>query len=171
MPELTKAPEAARIEELKQWLRIEDGREEPLLHQLLRAATEVVESHLGFLLIQRELEWAGRLCDGAVRLAGGPVQSLVSVTVEGTDEALAARIEPGAGAGAIVIVDGGADTSVRIRYVAGSASDWNGLPEAVRLGVLRLAAHMYAHRDADDDVGIPIAVIRLLAPFRIRRMR
>ena len=30
------------------------------------------------------------------------------------------------------------------------AADANGLPEALRHGIVRLAAHLYTHRDAED---------------------
>jgi hypothetical protein len=51
------------------------------------------------------------------------------------------------------------------------ALTWDELPEAIRLGVLRLAAHLHlAHRDNPDDLGPPEGVAALLRPWRRRRI-
>jgi uncharacterized phiE125 gp8 family phage protein len=50
------------------------------------------------------------------------------------------------------------------------APDWTGLPEALRQGVVRLAAHFYTHRTAAEDEGPPAAVTALWRPWRRMRL-
>lgn len=168
-----KAPLAALLDELKLWLRIEEQLEDALLYQLLRAATEAVEAHVGCLLIAREVEERGRVRHGWMRLASRPVRSLIWVRrEEGETQTpiVDARLDCGGPGPAMLACPGVHDAEVRVRLVAGSVDNWNGLSEALRLAVVRLAAHFYAHRDGDGDAGIPAAVLRMLAPFRTRRL-
>jgi uncharacterized phiE125 gp8 family phage protein len=50
------------------------------------------------------------------------------------------------------------------------AADWNDIPEAVRFGILRHAAHLYAHRDNPAASAMPSAVQALWQPFRKVRL-
>ncbi len=173
MLESEKAATVAPLEELKAFLRIEDSTEDGLLAGLLRAATEAVEAWLGWLLIAREMTQREAVAAAAVRLRATPVQALLAVTNAGDGAVIAdAALEIsrfGVGCVSLAGVDEGAQ--VIVRYRAGLAEDWNGLPEPVRLGVLRAAAHFYAHRDGAEDGGLPPAVARLVSPWRVKRMR
>ena len=42
--------------------------------------------------------------------------------------------------------------------------------EALRLGIIRLVAHLYTHRDRDDVGGVPTAVVALWRPWRRMRL-
>lgn len=173
MSEGENAPVTVLLEELKQWLRIEDGGQDALLYQLLHAATEAVEAQLGGLLIVREVEESGWLCDGRLRLAARPVRELVSaVVIDGEEEAEFAdsRLDRRGDGSAVVLFPGMREGLVRVRFRAGGVADWNGVSEAVRLAVMRLAAHFHVHRDGDDDRGIPATVMQMLAPHRVRRL-
>ena len=55
-------------------------------------------------------------------------------------------------------------------YSAGLAADWNGIPEPLRLGIVRLVSHFYSHRDAPDAGGVPAAVAALWRPWRRMRL-
>lgn len=59
-------------------------------------------------------------------------------------------------------------------FTAGSfaeASEWADLPEAVRHGIVRLAAHQFRQRDDDRGAGLPpAAVAALWRPFRRLRV-
>lgn len=164
------SPPAVLLDELKSYLRIEGAEEDALLLWLLRAATEAVEAWLGWLLIEREVEERRTVTGGEVALQSAPARSLVSVT--DTD----ASVWPGAlqvsrfGVGRVTLAGLADGADVTVRYRAGLSTDWNGLPEPVRLGVLRAAAHFHAHRDAGTDAGLPPAVARLVSPWRARRM-
>ena len=63
------------------------------------------------------------------------------------------------------------EKKVSVGYVAGLADDPNGVPEAVRQGIVRLAAHLYVHRDAANGGGPPAAVTALWRPWRRLRLR
>ena len=178
MVAIDRAPPGAALAELKAFLRIETSLEDALLTGLLLAATESVEALLGQLMFERPVAERGVLSDGGLRLAAGPVRSLVSVETIGTDGMLsvapdgAARLLIGAhGEGRIDAPELPEGVGVQVRYLAGLAGDWNGVPEVLRLCVIRTAAHFHTHRDAPDDPGIPPAVQRMLGPWRARRIR
>jgi uncharacterized phiE125 gp8 family phage protein len=56
-----------------------------------------------------------------------------------------------------------------IRFDAGYAADWAGMPADLAQAVILLAAG-YFGQDADTESGVPAAVARLLEPFRALRL-
>lgn len=106
------------------------------------------------------------------RLGRTPVRAITAVEAlpaEGAPTALpsggyAIDIDAN-GDGWVRVIDDGA-ARVRVRFEAGLAAEWNGLPDALRQGVVRLTAHLFAHRDAADDAGPPAAVTALWRPWR-----
>jgi uncharacterized phiE125 gp8 family phage protein len=173
-----KGPPVAALGELKAYLRVEDVAEDALLAGLLRAASETVEAMLGVLLFERGVEEHGVLASDGMRLTAEPVRSLVSVATidaDGSETILATdqvRMRTSTHGEGFLVVDGiAAGTIVVARYRAGMATDWNWVPDVLRLAVVRAAAHFHAHRDARDDAGLPPAVQRMLAPWRARRIR
>ena len=50
------------------------------------------------------------------------------------------------------------------------AADWNGIPEPLRHGIIRLVAHLFTHRDAADAGPPPTAVAAMWRPWRRLRM-
>ena len=178
MAGIEKAPPAAALAELKAYLRIEDNGEDALLSALLRAATETVEAMLGLLLFEREVVERGDVRGGVLGLAAEPARSLVgaeAVAIDGTSRTLGAgeaQFRVGRYGEGRLEVSGLPDCQqLLVRYRAGMASDWNWVPEVLRLSVIRAAAHFHSHRDAPDDPGIPPAVRRMLSPWRARRVR
>lgn len=73
------------------------------------------------------------------------------------------------GEGWVRVTNAGEARRVRVSYRAGMAAEWAGLPDALRHGIVRLAAHLYTHRAAAADEAPPAAVTALWRPFR--RMR
>jgi uncharacterized phiE125 gp8 family phage protein len=59
---------------------------------------------------------------------------------------------------------------VRVGFTAGLATEWSEVPEPLRQGVVRLAAHLYTHRAASDGAGPPAAVTALWRPWRRMRL-
>jgi uncharacterized phiE125 gp8 family phage protein len=174
---IEKAPPAAALGELKLFLRIEDSREDALLAGLLRAATETVEAMLGLLLFEREVEERGIARSGSLVLTAEPARTLVLARLEladGTQRtlgALEASLRTDAhGCGQLTLQGVSDGTDVVVRYRAGMASDWNWVPESLRLAVIRVASHFFSHRDAPDDPGIPPSVRRMISPWRARRL-
>lgn len=75
-----------------------------------------------------------------------------------------------AGNGWVRVPDAGTATRVDVRYTAGLGADWNGVPEPLRQGIVRLVSHLHARRDASDDSGVPMAVVALWRPYRRMRL-
>ncbi len=76
-----------------------------------------------------------------------------------------------AGDGWVRIVAPGGAARIAVTYSAGLATGWGGLPEPLRQGIVRLASHLFAHRDADDEGAPPAAVAALWRPWRRMRLR
>lgn len=173
-----QAEPAAVTGELKAHLRLEDALEDALLAGWLRTATEVVETELGALLLERGVTDEAVVRCGAVPLALGPVRLVDGVDVRdaaGAWQPLAAAafslMAPVDGAARVNFAGLAEGAVVRVRYRAGLATARNGLPETVRQAVVRLAAHWYANRDGADAAAMPPALRQMLAPLRRRRLR
>lgn len=159
------------LEEAKAWLRLEGSADDALVAGLVRAAGALCEAFVGRVLVRRELLeelWAP--ADGGwARLAQGPVSAILGVEAVATDGSAAAL--PVAEYAVAIDADGDgwvrapAGRRLRVRYVAGLAADWNGVPEPLRHGVARLAAHL--HREGGEAGGAPpAAVTALWRPWR-----
>lgn len=166
------APDVVAIQELKGFLRIEDENEDALLFDMLRAATSTVEQWLGQLLLWRDLEEKAQARDGTVRLAWGPVVAIDGVQVDLPDGTtlLLDREEWDVvwlpGGGAWLRLSDRTCPHCLVRYRAGLAADWNGVPEPLRLAVIRCAAHFHATRDNPAAAALPAVVRQLVEPFR-----
>ena len=58
-----------------------------------------------------------------------------------------------AGEGWVRVTRWGAFKQIRVSYEAGLAAEAEALPEALRHGIVRLAAHLYTHRDRENGAG------------------
>jgi len=165
------------LEEARAFLRIETGGEDALLAGLLRSATDLCEAFTGHALIVRDVAEILGAGSGWRRLERAPVRAIAGVTglpAEGAPFALAAdayAIEIDAqGEGWVRVTRPGAAGRVCVAYTAGMAEEWNGVPEALRQGILRLAAHLFTQRDGARDAGPPAAVTALWRPWRRMRL-
>lgn len=164
----------ASLAEAKAFLRIETAADDALVAGLIRTATALCEAFTGQALLDRETSETVGDASGWRRLGLSPVRAITGVARIGTD-GVAGPIAPGdtetdidaRGDGWVRARDGG---RLRVTYRAGIATDWNGVPEPLRQGLLRLVAHLYAHRDAPDDAGPPAAVAALWRPWRRMRL-
>jgi uncharacterized phiE125 gp8 family phage protein len=170
------AGEAAR-EQAKAYLRIGHEVDDALIDQLMAAAIGHGEGFTGQQLIARTVDETIAPCARWTRLGRSPVSAMEAVSL--------LPVEPGgetplavdgyaididaAGDGWIRIV-AATQARVRVQYRAGIAADWAGLPEALRHGAIRLAAHLYSHRDAADEGAPPAAVAALWRPWRRMRL-
>ena len=167
----------ASVAEAKAFLRIEHGAEDAEIAAFVESASALCEAFTGQLLIAREVSEVVPVAPGWRRLAGTPVRAILEV---GAVLADGSGIALPAGAYAIDI-DGNGDgwvrsvgalgggSRLRVRYRAGLAENWDGVPEPLRHGVLRPAAHLHGHRD--DEAGPPAAVTALWRPWRRMRLR
>ena len=162
------------LDEARAYLRIDE--EDPSLSAAILAAIGHAENFTRTVLIRRTAREIVSASSGWQILQVAPVQSISSVTgipAEGAPFVLAAtawEAKIGSRGEAYVrIIQPGIAGRAEIACLAGLAADWAALPEALRLGLLRLTAHFHAHRDAAGDPGPPAAALALLLPWR--RMR
>lgn len=176
MATIAPAPAPAAVAEVKALLRIATDDEDALIAGFVRSAAASCEAFTGRALIARE-EREVIAANGAwQRLAAAPVRSIDAVAAlpaNGVETVLAAEgyaIDvDAAGEGWVrVPARGGAKRAVA-RFSAGLAVDWNGVPEPLRQGIVRLAAHLYGARGEREAVP-PASVAALWRPWRRVRM-
>lgn len=179
MVEMEKPPPAlvAGLAEAKAYLRIDGAEEDALLAGLIRSATGLCEAFTGQALIARPVTETVPATGDWRRLERTPVRAIGGVSLYPPDgaatalpaDAFAVDIDSG-GDGWVRVPGARHGARVRVDYEAGMAADWNGVPEALRQGVVRLVAHLHAHRDTADDAGPPAAVAALWRPYRRMRL-
>jgi uncharacterized phiE125 gp8 family phage protein len=161
------------VDEAKTYLRIENEEEDGVIAALLAATLRLAEQMVGQMLIIREVSERLPVSSAWQRLGTGPVIAIESVTgipAEGASFALpvsayALDID-GGGDGWVRVIQPGSAGRIDIVYASGLAAGWDSLPDGLRLGTLRLLAHLYSHRDAAGDEGPPPAVAALFRPYR-----
>lgn len=172
----------AALGELKDWLGIAPatGAEDATLVALLRAALEACEAFTGALPLQAGCEELLAPAPGWQGLATRPVQAITAVQRVPVDGARS-DLPPAAyaldlavdGGGRVRLLDPAPTGRIAVRFTAGLAADWASLPDGLRHGVVRLAAHLYRQRDpalaqAGEGAGAtpPAAVAALWRPWR-----
>ncbi|MGQ0660228.1 head-tail connector protein [Sphingosinicella sp.] len=165
------------LAELKADGRIATSEEDALLAGLARAATDLCESFTGSLLIAREVSETVAAGTAWTRLGAAPVRSIGPVAAIGLDGAEALLPADGyavdidaAGDGWVRLTAARTERRLQVSYVAGLAGDANGVPEALRLGIARLAIHYFASRDTEKPGSPPAAVTALWRPWRRLRL-
>lgn len=168
--------DADAIAQARAYLRIEGGHEDAMLATLLGTALAVAESFTGQIALRRAVI-ESMPADGAWhRLVAMPVAAVTGVEALAADgtatalpiEAYAVDLD-GTGGGWVRIAPGAARRA-RVTAEAGLAADWAGLPDGYRQGAIRLAAHLFTHRDAGDEHGPPAVVAALWRPHRRMRL-
>jgi uncharacterized phiE125 gp8 family phage protein len=176
---ISEAPPAPiQLAEVKAFLRIATSEEDALLAGLVRAAADTCEAFTGRALIMRAVEERLAASTAWARLGAAPVaaiEAMAALAADGTATALA----PGdygididaAGEGWVRLLRAIGEKRISVSYRAGMAADPNALPESLRHGIARLAAHLYTHRDRPDASAPPAAVTALWRPWRRLRLR
>lgn len=167
----------AALAELKQWLGITGTNEDALLSGLLSASLDLCESFTGQVPLETVREERLNLPTGWKRLVSLPVQAITSVeqiAAGGSRSVLPASdyevdIEA-AGSGCFRLTNPSSGGAFAVRLVAGIAPDWASLPDALRHGIIRLAAHNYRDRDAAEPLSPPASVAALWRPWRRLRL-
>ena len=166
--EMTTSPlPPAALHELKAWLRTDTSTEDALLFAQIRAAVDMAGRFMGQPLLATDCAEEIPITGGWQRLGVGGVLSITSALVD------AVPLPPTAwemdidrhGVGWVRVLAQGAMSRVRILYRAGLASNWDAVPEALRQGVIRYAAHLYATRDTGDSAP-PAAVTAFWRPWK-----
>lgn len=170
------APEA--LDELKNWLAISIPQDDVSLTALLSSAAEMCEAFTRQMPLEVQAEEMLPATHDWQCLSTHPVQAITSVEqvlADGT------RTPLGSGSHAIdLTADGGARVRllspsasgrIAVQFTAGIAPSWASLPEGLRHGIIRLAAHNYRQRDLDAAKAVPpAAVAALWSPWRRLRL-
>lgn len=168
----------AALDDLKDWLGITTPREDAALERLLRTALGTCEAFTGQMPLSTLCEELLPVSRNWQSLATRPVQAIAAVEavrLDGTRSALspadyAIDLEPGGGA-IVRVLQAGPARRVAVRFTAGLASTWNALPDGLRHGALRLAAHHYRQREHGAGEPLPpAAVAALWRPWRRLRI-
>ena len=170
------APEA--LAELKLWLGITTAQDDAPLDDLLRTALEMCEGFTGSMPLIAECEEVLPLsCDWQM-LATQPVQAITAISgiaADGTPTALAGdawAVELDAdGGGRVLVTSPGVASRIAVRFTAGLAGSWADLPDSLRQGIMRLAAHQHRERESSGAAPLPpAAVAALWRPWRRMRL-
>ena len=164
---------ADALGEAKAYLRMVGSDEDALAARLLRSAGEHCEQFIGKVLLAGLFQETVPASAAWQRLRRSPVQAITAVEALRPDGLAAALPADGyaididaRGEGWIRVTAAGDATRVRVSYGAGLAPQWSGAPEALRQGIVRLAAHFYTHRDEAEGGAPPAAVSALWRPWR-----
>lgn len=173
---LTPAPivvETTALGDAKAYLRIATDDDDALVTMLLAAAIGHGEMFTGRLFLQRAVSETAPVACAWARLGAGPVSAITTVEAGGATlpvEAYAIDIDAN-GDGWVRLTQSGSAKRLTVGYTAGLAPTWEALPEPLRQGAVRLASHLYAHRDEEDGGAPPAAVAALWRPWRRMQLR
>jgi len=160
------------LNEARCWLRLGATIDDAVVAGLVRAATSICEAFIGQWLIVRAGAEILSPTGGAFQPCARPIVGIDGVMLlspGGGDVALDEddyRTVIGRDGTARVTIEDLRDaTRVRIAYRAGIAEGANGIPEAIRQGIVRMTQHLH---DARDGAGAapPAAIAALWQPWR-----
>jgi uncharacterized phiE125 gp8 family phage protein len=165
------------VAELKSHLRIEQDEDDSQLAGFLATAIEQGEAFTRQLFIERRVVDRMPVSSAWQRLHASPVRSILQVQairfaqspVALLPDAYALDIDA-MGEGWTRMVQSTDARQIDVEFRAGIASDWASLPETLRMGVIRLAAHLYTVRDDPSDAGPPALVAAFWLPWRRLRL-
>lgn len=165
------------LDELKQWLAITTSRDDAALTALLHAATDTCEGFTRQMPITTLCEEMVPAMRGWHCLATAPVQAITAISAIASDGTMR-PLDPGTylfdidgdGHGRINLLTSIAESRISVRFTAGLANDWNSLPQGLRHGMIRLAAHYYRDRNDGGERAPPAAVAALWQPWRRMRL-
>lgn len=162
--------------EVKTYLRLDGSDEDELLERLLKTSIGLCETFIGQKLLLQRVDELVRLSNDWRQLSHVPVLELEGIDLlaaNGTAESLTStqwQIDIQDDGVARVRKLAGGPSRARITYLAGMADTWASLPDSLRHGIVRLAAHLYTYRDAAEDQGPPAVVAALWRPWRRYRL-
>ncbi len=170
---------SAALSELKAWLGISRSTDDAELLALMRSAIDLCEGFTGTMPLQSGCEDVLAARGEWLVLSAQPVRAitaLAALDVAGARTALAAsdyELDIDAeGRGLVRLLRPIEQRRLVVTYSAGLADDWAALPEAIRHGVIRLAAHQHRARDDEKKSELlpPAAVAALWRPWRRMRL-
>lgn len=165
------------LAEVKMHLNITRNADDAMLTGYLRTAAALCEQFIGRSLLQRPHREALAVAREWQTLGAQPVVAITGVTGVTADgsrlalasDAYAITITP-QGTGQVRVLRPGSASHIDVHYIAGIAAHWGELPEPLRQGIVRLAAHVHLARDGDGEAAPPTAVSALWRPWRVVRL-
>lgn len=160
------------LNEARSWLRLGATVDDAVVAGLVRAATNICEAFIGQWLVVRAGEEVLPLVAGVFQPSARPIVGVDGVTLllpDGSEAALSGSAYHTAigrdGTARVTVDDPGNAARVRVVYRAGFAEGANGIPEAIRQGIVRMTQHLH---DARDGAGAapPAAIAALWQPWR-----
>jgi len=170
-------PGSAATAAAKAYLRVETADEDALIARTIASAAGLCEAFTGQTLIRRAFAETLPRSGAWQRLGRTPVSAVTGVDEmrpDGSQAPLAPdayAVDIDANGDGWVRVSGAGGGRVRVAYQAGLSETWEAAPEALRQGILRLAAHFYTHRSDAGDAAPPAAVTALWRPWRRLRLQ
>lgn len=170
---------SAALSELKAWLGISRSTDDAELLALMRSAIDLCEGFTGTMPLQSGCEDVLAARGEWQVLSAQPVRAitaLAALDAAGARTALAASDYEfdidAEGRGLVRLLRPIEQRRLVVTYSAGLADDWAALPEAIRHGVIRLAAHQHRARDDEKKSELlpPTAVAALWRPWRRMRL-
>ena len=169
---------ASALAELKQWLGITIDSDDARLSALLGVSLDICEGFTGRLPLRCECEERLPATFGWQSLSTRPVQAITAldgITAAGTRFILTPdtyEMELDAdGTGRVRLTTTGAAAQLAVRFTAGLAAGWEALPDSLRHGLMRLAAHQHRERETAGASPLPPAsVAALWQPWRRMRL-
>lgn len=160
------------LNEARNWLRMGTTIDDAVVAGLVRAATGICEAFIGQWLIVRAGEEMLPYRPEGAQPGARPIVAIegVALMLPGGSEAALDSAGYGVaighdGTARITISDPGAADRVRVSYRAGLAEGANGIPEAIRQGILRMMQHLHDARDG-SGAAPPAAIAALWQPWR-----
>ena len=168
---------ASVLAELQLWLGITTSHDDDLLARLLAAALETCEAFTGQVPLACTCEEVHPARSGWQVLAARPVRAIAtlsSIAADGTRVALAPgdyALEIDAEGAGRFRLEAAMTGRLAVTFSAGLAEEWDALPEGLRHGVVRLAAHQHREREGAGAAPLPpAAVAALWRPWRRLRL-
>jgi len=172
-------PDPAVAAEIKAYLRLDGTDEDALISRLAAVALAAGERFTGQMLVARGVTETVAAGADWRRLGAAPVSAITAVTAGLFPPAGTAPMAVAAyavdidaeGAGWVRFAAPPTPPRATVRYQAGLAAAWATLPEPVRQGVVRLAAHLFTNRDSAEEGAPPAAIAALWRPWRRTRLQ
>lgn len=168
---------AQALEDAAAYLRLPHDEEAALISGLLTSALRQCEQFCGQLLWRRPGSEIIRISGTWQMLSAQPLRFVTAVSGL-TPDGEAVMIPRAAytleiddtGAAWIRIDDAQGTQQAKVTFEAGLADRWGDIDAPLRQGMLRLVAHMHAHRDDPAEGGLPLPVIALWRAFHQLRL-
>ncbi|MDQ1158224.1 hypothetical protein QE385_002551 [Sphingomonas sp. SORGH_AS 950] len=154
MEPLPAATVTAAAGAVRALLRLDEGNEAALVERVAGVALGLAESFCGQLLIARVVEEPVTASVAWQALSATPVGAILSEGEGAIDRDGRGWVRTGA--------------AITVRYRAGLAADWTGLPPEIAHGVAIMGAHLFDNREAAAVP--PAAVAALWRPWRRMRL-